>query len=401
MREKYIEYIKVVVTAVGIAFLINLEVGLLFPNLSRLLEWVRLTLVILVPIITILLAMFLWRLIVPNRIEHRAVFSIYYDVNEGEVIPFMFEKPFLPQDMARQVLNILIDRQPSCRVLLQKDQGQTFDAYYEKRRKGHQLHEDDRPIWSNFVEYLMLAWTKGWALNFTEAQRQHLLKLKDITYSGLPATLQANPILRLLKDLEPKDIIEASHHQLIFSLPADFKLEHFCPMNEPRFKTQYLDLGILRMINKYLKVTLTFHGFHFWGLISTFVDNASPLFAAIPVSPHHSDYFVSHLPNLRRITFAVELQADFSVRYQMFGRTGRAYYKIFKEIATQFIDDFDESNYIAGAVMARRDRLWDNLAEVSQTLTREGSKTSTDSTISLDEDRHQPPYNNQTDGSLE
>jgi hypothetical protein len=227
------------------------------------------------------------------------------------------------------------------------------------------------------------------------------LKLNDVTYSGLPATLQANPILRLLEDLKPKDIIEASHHQLIFSLPADFNLEHFCPMNEPRLKTQYLDLGILRMMNKYLKISLTFHGFHLWGHPRIFVDNASPLFAAIPVSSHYRDYFISHFPNLRRVTFAVELQVDFPVRYQMFGRTGRAYFEIFEEIATRFIDEFDESNYITGAVMARRDKLWDNLAEISQTLGSKGAKTSTDSVISLDEDHHQPPYSNKTDGTLE
>jgi len=394
MREKYIEYIKVVVTAVGIALLVNLEIGLLSPNLSRLLEWVRLTLAVFVPLVIIILALFLWRLIVPRRIERKAVFSVYYDTNEGKVIPFMFEKPFLPQDTARQVLNMLIDKQPRHRALLQEDQGQTFDAYYEKRRKGEQLSGNDRPLWSYFVEYLLLGWTKGWSLYFAEAQRRQLLKLKDVTYSGLPATLQANPILKLLVGLKPKNITEASHSQFVFPLPADLSLKYICPMNEPRLKTQYLDLGILRMKNKYLTISITFHGFHFWGLVSSFVGGASPTFAEIPVSPKYSDYFRSHLPALRRLTFALELRVDFSVSYQMFGHTGRAYYEIFENIANQFMNDFNESSYVTGAITARRERLWDNLAEISQFLANKGIKPS-------DEDQFEIPHSNRSNDTLE
>ena len=93
MRERYIEYIKVVVTAVVIALLLNLEVALLSPNLSRVIEWVRLSLAaVFVPIAIIVLAVFLWRLIVPKRIERGAVFSFYYDTEKGTSAAIIFYK---------------------------------------------------------------------------------------------------------------------------------------------------------------------------------------------------------------------------------------------------------------------------------------------------------------------
>jgi len=397
MRKKYTEYIKILLSAVGIALLLNLEIELLSKNLSLLLEWVRVTSAILTPIGIIVLAWLLWRLIVPNRIERKAAFSIYYDINEGEVIPFMFESPFLPQDTARQVLKTLVDRQHGYKAALKEDLGQRFHEYYERRRKGYQLRENDRPFWSYVIEYLLLAWTKGWALHFAQAQRQHLLKIDDVTYSKLPSRLQANPLLRFLANLTPKGIIEASHSQLVFPLPADFRLEYSCPLDNPRMKPEYLDVGILRMKNRYLTVSMTFHGLHSWGLVSTFYSGPPTTFAGIPVSSPYSSYFESRLPYLRRVTFGAELKVDFSIPHQMFGRTGRAYYGAFEKIASEFTDNFDESMYVARAVAVRRDRLWDQLAKISQLLTDKQITGSMNSTSGLDERHSQTPRSNGTD----
>lgn len=111
IRDRLKEFSLIIATSVLLALLVSALTSLLLP--SPIDEGYDKAIQIGVISLLILASLYLiWRVIAVRSISRFAWFEIIYNARDGEILPFMFESAFLPQDTARQAFGALSSVKP-------------------------------------------------------------------------------------------------------------------------------------------------------------------------------------------------------------------------------------------------------------------------------------------------
>jgi hypothetical protein len=346
-------------TSVLLALLVSTLTGLLLPTKTAEGYGKAIQIAIISGLIFISLYL-IWRLIAVRSISRFAWFEIIYSAQDGEVLPFMFESAFAPQDMARQAFAALLLRKPEYRNSLRQNLAQRSADFFEKSRKGHRLTPEDKHLFGLFVEYLFVKWMAGWISIVVNAEQRWGLKEKEISASSLPPALRENVFIDLMTTMEPADIVEQALSQIKVTVPSDFNLSFEWPKKEARRSIPEPNSGEFKLKGKYCTIHAWFIN-STWGPVSTVQSGHYPYLKDIPISFTHLDYVV-HKP-LYSIGFVAGFNATFNVVSLLISRKARGHVDLAEKLGESFVDHFDESRFLQVANARRQQLMFNDFSE--------------------------------------
>jgi len=233
-----------------------------------------------------------------SQINKDVMVSIIYDRKDGEVIDDPFDG-YYPQKRAWQAFERFKDKFP--------------DMAKMKIKEGISLppHAGEKHILTELLEYIIVLHLHSELDEFGEN------KLKpDKVVEKLPPDLDKNTFISFFKGLEPQDIIDMGMQQLQFTLPEDIEVKYWSPA-PVKGRTPDPNTFRIGFVGKYLEVYLTVHLMSmFW--ISGMTCGPSPVFEGTYIRQYWQDKIMEKLEKLCRVTFHVNIEAKFKLRFRLF-----------------------------------------------------------------------------------
>lgn len=359
MGERLRQFGLILGASVLLALLVSTLASLLLPS-PAVEGYGRAIQIAIISVLIIISLYLIWRVIAVRSISRCAWFEVIYNARDGEILPFMFESAFAPQDMARQVFGALLSRKLEYRNNLKENLAQRSADFFEKSRTGHKVTPEDKHLFGHLVEYLFVRWMAGWISIIVDAEQRWGLKEKEISVSSLPPALRENVFIDLMATMEPADIIERALSQINITVPSDFSLSFEWPKKETRRSIPDPNSGEFKLKGKYCTIHMWFSNSS-WTPVSTVQSGHYPYLRDIPISFTHLDYVVQK--PLYSIGFVAGFNATFNVVSLLLSRKARSHLELAEKLGESFVEHFDESRFLQLANTRRQQMMFNDFGE--------------------------------------